>query len=661
MLLDLAEPLLPERRGLDEIETAVLAAAEVWNAARPGVPALERDEALREAEELLEGMLGGARLAGKEVRRMYRVVRTRYDRVDRRILEVRVADRGEGTAHVQVLSTIAADDGDPLADPRLAAVAGCIATVAGGHPAATDIARRQALQALDLFLQLEPERFDAGEPELWAGASLHAALRNLPEPRLTIDELTARLGVKRWRLGRASRELRRVVDWDLVFRASGHPFGRLVESVGHQAEALGIDEPGERPPALAAATTGAHLQPASTFHFERFVEDHGIDPEAADRLWRGFLRGLRDLAGTPGHGTAAALRRAGPRRHEPMEINAGTLGLCMAPGLRDLGLSEPARRAASRYLLGLLDQEDTAAPLDLRSPRAGMLLPVLMLAREGVLAGTDLRVVIGFVCRDREAVEGLTVDEVVELARLAAGDDAEGADGSGDDTEGADGSRDDPGPVATLTRLLEQVARGRDPRTSRAAIECLAFEEALPVTTRGAALTRLVPTPGEGEPDRPARLVPEAARAAAAAAWARLQRRPARAALELLERAEAAAEPALFAAAAQVLHEHGADLEPESLRPALRRGTGANRAAIRKRYYRAALRHLGEEGREWALADRAAGVRAWAESLADGGGTGEGTGGVTQDPERARGAEEHAAAQAGRGRRGMSQVDLFAD
>lgn len=83
---------------------------------------------------------------------------------------------------------------------------------------------------------------------------------------------------------------------------------------------------------------------------------------------------------------------------------------------------------------------------------------------------------------------------------------------------------------------------------------------------------------------------------------------------ELLDVGERDDSPTRYRVAADLLDEHGAAMSEPEVRDILRRGLRSAHAPLRFAFYRAGLRHLGPEVRDWAARDRAGSIRTWAET-----------------------------------------------
>lgn len=591
-LLDAVAPFMPRGAPADHIRAAALAAASIWNGTRRGVQPGERRENMEEAERLLATFIGRRARVKRVIEAMGRQLRRGYADDTRRILDVRFTpDDRDGNVRLVVLSDGTEDDG--LATPFLDDAGRLLDATLGNETTVSPTVRRYVLKSLQLLAGIDDDAPRRRSVAVWTAGAVHAAFQMLPGPRLTADVLAARFGVKLHHVRQASLDLRRAVDRDWI--RGDDPVRTLRDLAEHMTSRDVCDAAtAANARAVFARLAGiGRLQPPGSFRFDAFVAENGIPAHEADVLWHSLLTGIRDAV----HDRRVMDVIVSPARDAAIEGRDADLCICFAAALREYGLSEETRvLVACQLAARFFDPDARDGDLDVDVPPGG-LLPVIVLARAGTLAGADLLVATRAVCAHDVAVSGVLAGEVVDLAAVIdAVEQVPAADRAG-----------------AIVQLFALAVH--PPAAFESCVNAFAMQSSIPPDRRCAVLDSLA--------DRayPGRALPPSARRSAALARASLEDSPLAAAARLLERAGTdGSDRAWEHAAADLLDKRNGDIDvprdADALRAVLRAGIASSAPTVRRRFHEIGLRLLGDEALAWARADRAAANREWAEKQA---------------------------------------------
>lgn len=451
----------------------------------------------------------------------------------------------------------------------------------------------RAVEMLSFHAEIEPDELArARKPEVWAAAALHSAPFTIIPGRTHPDRPTLRdaariFGVSSQSVSVRTQPLRD--SWYETLDAGAHPSlpgvdpDIAVVMVFGGVEVIAQPDPGGAAAALFDAAAGA-LQGAPppgdvAFDLEQFARDHGrggpdvlalrdLADRAADLYCRDYLRRPRD----------------GRRWHEVLEQPVG-FAYFLREALRGRGPSQEVRDALAWYAVGLLAGEASDRPV--RAPEFA-LIALAHLAGRARLEGASLRTAVELATRDRAALEDIATEELRPLWHAVGADEAAPADVRAE----------------TLCLLVAAAGAARG-RRGVELTSALARDDALTLDVRRAALGRLADADTlYGTFGR----VTSGIRRYALRHLTELERLPWRAAADLAAEAEELDDPLRSRAAAEVLEEHGASAPEQTVRPLVERGMANRDAAARQAWYRAGVRLLGAEVRDWAPPDVVSGA-----------------------------------------------------
>lgn len=457
----------------------------------------------------------------------------------------------------------------PLPDPRSAdrfdELAAMLWEVAEVDELPPDLAD-EATDLLYDYALADPEGFLAGrKPEILVAAALHSAGMVLDTPwsgwRPTLEELAERFGCSTASISSRSRAIR-----DRVSRPD--PWERMFITAAGWLDSL-PDTPPDLFPELFEAV--GFVPPTGAFDLGAIAELTDLADGDVRWLERALRRGMdrerersgwmeRDLRGLPERLTDDTAFGAGLR-----EV------------LRADDVTPAARDALARWVVARLP---FAAPPAFEPIPTSSLLAVSRLADQGVLRGealADAAVLAIDVAPD--AVEGLSAEDARPLVRAL----------------GADEALEPEDRIAILHQLFVDTTWGRNGRIGPELVTLVADEEAIPVDIRYDVLGYISGL-----------FYPEPERAGTSPA---VRRRALVGRIRLEEDPESLIEPLLDTgadtevrglAAAELLESLGAGLPRAEVERLVRSGLAADRAAVRRAFFRAGLALVGDEIREWA-------------------------------------------------------------